>query len=207
MRKKPTGRKVAEQNADKLLALMYPGAPVAKAGKQITWLFRDGQRFPMSRAEDVFGCFDRLVATPDRLVAIQATILGHDGGGAVAARKRKVRELFCDPLIATLGAGGAAQPGVRAGIAAWITVEVWAWEPRRAMHVWTWSWTEREWHRSPSVYRVKRGESRRRPAPRGARLRCEAEGAAEAPPRDALGGVHEEGAVQGRDVPRRCTRS
>lgn len=150
-------RKLAETKADELLALMFPGAPVAKAGKQIAWIPRGDTRIPISNAEDLFGCFDRIVATGTRVLAIQATML--DAGETAASHRRtKVRKAFVEPLVATLGEAGCDLDYVARTVGASWSLEVWAWEKRRAMHVWRWSWALAQWIREPSVWAIKKGE-------------------------------------------------
>jgi hypothetical protein len=157
-RKKPTSSKLAEQNADKLIELMWPGAPVARAGKQVTWIFdaRKQARFPISRAEDICGVFDRVVFAGHACIAIQATV--HRAGAAnVAARRRKIENGFIAPLVSSLGEAASDRDYLAATIGRWLRVETWGWEPRKAMHTWAWSWADAAWSRDPSVWRVKRG--------------------------------------------------
>lgn len=158
-RKKATGPKLAEQNADKLIELMWPGAPVARAGKQVTWIFEKhtGRRFPISRAEDICGVFDRVVFAGHACIAIQATV-HYAGAGNVAARRRKIEAGFISPLLESLG-GAADDPEYRAAaIGRWLRVETWGWEVRTGMHQWVYSWSSGEWERNANLWRIKKGQ-------------------------------------------------
>ena len=91
---------------DVVIEALYPGALVGKAGKRIVWIPRGNERVPLSMAEDLFGCFDRLVVHPHGMLAIQATIYRPETakkGGTVTVRKTKVRRTFVEPLVAQLG--------------------------------------------------------------------------------------------------------
>lgn len=161
-RKKALGRKVAEQHADELIALMWPGAKVAKAGKQVTWIFdrAKGERFPIQRAEDICGVFDRVVFAPSGVVCIQATV-HYAGASNVNERRNKIVREFIDPMVRSLGLPVMEREAAAAHLAAqfgpWLRIEVWGWERAKAMHTWRWSWADYGWGRDTS-WRVKKGE-------------------------------------------------
>lgn len=150
-------RKLAEQKSDVVIEALYPGALVGKAGKRIVWIPRGNERVPLSMAEDLFGCFDRLVVHPHGMLAIQATIYRPETakkGGTVTVRKTKVRRTFVEPLVAQLGELPAIDRAH--AVAPWLAVEIWAWEPRVAMHFWRWSWHDAAWIRQPSVALIRK---------------------------------------------------
>lgn len=127
--------KTAEGHADRILAELYPGAPVARAVKALRWRFdpETRERTPFTVAEDLFGCLDRVVALPTLLLGVQVT-----SEGKRTARQRKVYRELIRPLLELWdGEPTTKMPYLR--------LEVWGWEPRRAMHRWRWSWEDREW--------------------------------------------------------------
>jgi hypothetical protein len=158
--KKRTSRKLAEENADKLIELMWPKAPVARAGKRIQWIYdrKRGDRFPIQLAEDLFGVFDRIVVSSTGLIAVQATVHEVGGSSGVSARRRKIERDFITPLRLSMGESGDHRDYLADRFGAWLKIEVWGWEPRYAMHVWAWSWALADWRREPKVWRVKKGE-------------------------------------------------
>jgi hypothetical protein len=132
---------------------------VCYAGKQLNWRFdkATGQRVPMSRAEDFFGCFDAIHVHPnDGWRLIQWSSLA-----GVYARRKKVAERFCEPLQAIAGPDLLQRVG---------SVEVWGWVRGSGFRFWRynyldvkvlglqWAWTEGDMLYSPLLRNKTKGE-------------------------------------------------
>lgn len=125
--------KIAMGHALEWVSRKWPKAPLQKAQPVICWIPDGaGGRRPISREEDLFGCFDLLVAPARaRTVAIQVTTAGIDGGdqpqgdtSAAVKRMRKIKAWIREHF------GAAGCP---------FTVYVLAWVPRRHFRVWQWA--------------------------------------------------------------------
>ena len=110
----------------------FRGRPVLQAQQNVVWIKgRGGDRMPMTRTEDLFGCFDFLVLPNEGLIyLVQVTTQGTKRS-STSDRKRKIR------------AGLEANyPGARHASA---KIRLMAWVPRQHFRVWRWVWSKKDW--------------------------------------------------------------
>lgn len=112
-------------------AILEAHFPVVQAaGKRITWIERNGERWPISRGEDIFGCLDFLAVRPRLLCGVQVTTQTAKRS-SVPQRKRKIEEYLVVPCEAHIP----------------FPVEIWAWVDRSGFRSWcwrgAWGWVER----------------------------------------------------------------
>jgi len=144
-RKKPGSGATAMKHARAVCDRRWRGVPRLEAAKTIVWIpdkrgpcgacGRNLQ--PMSRKEDLFGCFDLMILT-GLLLLIQVTTElrdDADGGWTVTARKKKIEELYIERFFAS----GAAL------VTEYPRIEIWSWVARKHFRLFSWRWDNRSW--------------------------------------------------------------
>jgi hypothetical protein len=119
--------------ARRWLASSYPGCPVQEAQASVVWT----PTGPISRPEDLYGCFDLMTLTPAGDTVLVQVTTWKEGSGAASTRRTKVRRWIADHF-----------DDVHSHVA---TIYVVAWEARTALHLWRWGWTLHRWQRLPQV--------------------------------------------------------
>lgn len=132
MAKKPSSGATPIKHARAWVESNYPGAPLLEAQKSVVWIFdpKTQERRPISRREDLFGCFDMMILRPHlRDLLIQVTTDAQRDQNATA-RKRKIENLYVKPFPEQ-------------------TEELWiiAWVAKRHFKRWRWDWENQVWAR------------------------------------------------------------
>ncbi len=151
--RKPSSGKTAMLHARAWVEKAFPGAPVEEAKKTVIWIPEnpdkpetvvcdhckgivklEPRRRPISRREDLFGCFD-LMILPQAGIPILVQVTTWTGGGGPAARRHKVQTWIQDHY-APLAPNYSTMPA---------RVLVMAWVPRKHFRVWEWRWARECW--------------------------------------------------------------